>query len=233
MHRAAQRYVPSFSDQHFADLFLRHPRAYLAEPGVLALKGDEPVYCNRYSEIVTWLDTFLARFCSSGDDYHKNLDDLLASGSAHHAVTNTMSEPSDVINEFLNTWQEYTRNLMLAHPPIRARDVLCESEDQKNAVSGVESLIDKIRRRLEWEAQDAWDSCFAAATTAGYELLVSRPTSRAVVPRNPPALLFTSFPLFQSSGRYNARPRCEKKRACTGPAAAFGDCRDVRASGAR
>lgn len=196
VHTAARRYRPEGYDNCFADLYLRHPRAYLGEPGLLtpveaerASTGDR----DTASELVDWLDTFLAEFDVRGASYRAGLDELLEMSDTELRARSApiLKTHPGILREFRDRWKRYTDTVKVSLGLAGLRD------DPSAKSSGIESdlkaVVGRIEVQLHARVRETWDACFEVATNLGYGFLFQQAIKRGGRARNPPALSYQTF----------------------------------------
>lgn len=177
LHKAA-RGVTRNKTQNFAELYLRHPRAYLAEPGVLSpmvRQGGE----NVRTPFLDWLDVFLndARTEGHAEPEKMTVDEL-------ETCAASLLNPN-IARDFRGRWDEYTRHLVLSH-----------LEGENNAYQGalgklqgsVDEILKQIGEKLSEKLEETWLDCFGTATEAGWGLLFHQSQKGEMRQRNPPIL---------------------------------------------
>lgn len=201
IHRAARAYTPVGANRCFGDLYLRHPRAYLAEPGVFSPESSQTPG-SAESKLVGWLDTFLAECSSRGTSYRAELDDLV---SMDNQLLQELAAPvleihQGIVGEFKERWASYTKNLFLIHglegPKDETADFL---SDLRQGIETILKRVDNLLRKRVWET---WEDCFEIGTDVGYGLLFHQAIKRGMRSRNPPVL---SFDTFQEADRFLER----------------------------
>lgn len=201
MHAAAAQHPWGNSQLSFGELFLRHPRAYLAEPGVLAPPEVKGIPDNEIPELIgdtqfdQWLDTWLSELNPGTDDFESELDDLLGKNDAQLEAWVAPLEKTrpQIMQSFRNTWSEYTRNLVLKRDHSPAAMKLMKVEG-RNTVEQYSALIDQLDEAIHERIYETWEGCFSVVAESSYSLLRARQQSSGAIPsRNPPLLWFDRF----------------------------------------
>lgn len=196
---AARYYVPdSQGETHsFADLYLRHPRAYLAEPAVLSpKKGTPKATVSVDTEFLKWLDTFLGELQVGGQSYRERLDEVLVKLEAQDAeltasVHQVLQRHPTIVEEVHQRWTDYTRNLVLDHGlPVSSGEAEIKVVAQLR--DGVKAALERVSRQIARRVRETWAACFEVATQAGLGWLQA--SLGPVRARNVPLLSFHSFP---------------------------------------
>lgn len=191
LHVAASRYNVSEHNSSFADLFIRHPRAYLAEPGVLALDEQiDKTDGTDYPELLNWLDTFLAKH-QAEDARTRNevYTETLAEADdqdLEHLAEKVLSSHPGIVDEFREKWRGYTGGLVLAQGA-RSDFRLAMDVDGQEAI---DALLKPLADRLVQRVEENWEAFFDTATEVSYGLW-SDPTNDPS--RSAPPLSFDSF----------------------------------------
>jgi len=172
LNEAADTYYLGRNGESFAKRYLRHPRAYLAEPQVLSVgKVLENTQYEENSgentEFLKWLDTFLGK--QDGDKMDEESIKLIL--EAHPKILDNLKD----------NWSQYTRNILLSNIP--------EMNSLHDVKNNVKALIEKVETLLEEKVHNTWNSCFGIASETGLGLLVKM-NSRS---RNYPILEFNSL----------------------------------------
>ena len=194
---AATQYHPSDDGPSFAELYLRNPRSFLAEPSVLFT--EEGRESGMAEEVIPWLDVFLAQF--TGDE-HVSARNLLAflelsPDERRSVVQGVLEQDPTAGDSFAKQWSRFTGPITLDHvsathgeaePPGRQFLKILSDWAQQSGVSDRERLQDETRiaRKLLGRFEQAlgdleglvvdrvletWKDCFAAATSTGFSLV--------------------------------------------------------------
>lgn len=194
MHKAASNYKSDGQKWDFADCFLRHPRAYLAEPGVLEpLKEGGGLNATTETElqIDQWLETLLGKFYPGTDSFEERLDTLLGYPEQASKYIQPLLEREDVIQEFENRWSEYTKNLVVSRTPSELELKLAKAQERQ-VIQDYQALVGNIEEAIHARIDTVWDQCFTVvADGSSYNLISSRDAKHRS--RNAPMLTFDSF----------------------------------------
>ena len=186
--RAAQRYF-SGTDDYPGRLWLRDPRAFLAEPGVLfGDAGTEPIH----DEVAAWLDVLLGSFTDGWGRLPSNLEALLANPDApgRQLVKQVLIEKPNAVTEFESRWDDFCDVIALdvakasrdkGTPIERFRlaleefggDINIEQGTDSDVFGDVEKLITDLEQLVDERVQSTWQSCFDTAAKVGFTLLRS------------------------------------------------------------
>jgi hypothetical protein len=194
LHRAAQGYKPEGRQGGFAELYLRHPRAYLAESHVLSPDIDNWAKIPRKAnnEFLQWLNTFLAEVGTEDQEYPKR-PDALPTRDENELVkmaTWVLNSRPRIVEDFQQNWEKYTRNLLLVHG---FRNPAIEDGDEAlhRLTGDLQAVLNRVESLLNDRVRETWNACFVAATEAAGLLLLYRPSSNSEMrPRNVPTLCF-------------------------------------------
>ena len=200
MHAAAAGVRPwRRSTLSFGELFLRHPKAYLAEPGVLDPSvNSEPqsMVSNGDTHFDQWLDTWLWKLDPGTDDFEKGLENLLNMSDAQlaHSVASLIEARPNLETEVRRTWSLYTRNLILERHQSPLVIQLAGAK-RREAIQEYSELIDRLDSTIAEQIRETWEDCFSiVATGSASSLLLARSkTANKMRSRNPPLLTFHSF----------------------------------------
>ncbi|MBF0141713.1 MAG: hypothetical protein HQL74_15750 [Magnetococcales bacterium] len=193
--RDAPDWIAPEEGKTFADAYLRHPRAYLAEPQVLfpsAHAGEVDIvqHNQKKKRFLEWLDTFLSH--SKGHDPENNRSML------EDAAREALEANDRLLHDFQRRWDEYRRSVMTAHP-FNDLAQINRSKDSLNlqklfqTAHNLDLLRQGIQELVDERIEESWLSCFSMATLAGYSLLFQRVKGTEIPTRNPPPLYFTSL----------------------------------------
>ncbi|MEO5339816.1 MAG: hypothetical protein H7837_04765 [Magnetococcus sp. MYC-9] len=179
MQAAAQSYHPRDNKEHsFADLYLRHPRAYVHE--VLLDADNHPTGLS----FGKWLDLFLAEPCAP---LHGQTD-----GEPEKVAARILEIHPDMVTKFESAWRDYTRHVVAAHVSALPK------EDPTDLLRGLDQeetgLLEELGHQLRQKKWETWSAFLGVATLAGIEVLFSRQSARRQPPRNVPPLAFRRYP---------------------------------------
>jgi hypothetical protein len=188
IHTAARNYFPDNGKYCFTELWLRHPRSYLAEPEVLSPeRGDEAD-----SDFINWLDTFLGKLELTGRDYMVELDKLLNDSTKRPVkmAAKVLESHPNILEDFKTRWTEYASRAILANESY----VIPESADNDHIGGLVRTISDQLQEVeeiLHHKVSLAWDGIFDTAIEAGF--LFARQKDSTLRSRNPPLLSFETL----------------------------------------
>lgn len=192
IHKAARAYSAIGANRCFGDLYLRHPRAYLAEPGVLS---PESSYTpgSPESKLLGWLDTFLAECYSRGTSYRAELDELTSMDdrSLQDLAAPVLKIHPGIVEEFRQRWASYNKNLILIGLEVPTDETSSVLSNLRHDIKTILQRVDDLLRRRVWET---WEDCFKIVMDLGYGMLFYPAIARELRSRNPPALIFETFP---------------------------------------
>ncbi|HEX9640022.1 MAG TPA: hypothetical protein VGB13_01770 [Candidatus Krumholzibacteria bacterium] len=197
--RAARSYRSPGSEAGFADLYLRHPRSYLADPNVLAVKDAsggagwetlaDPVKIK--SGLLDCLDTFLGKFDSDREGYQVELARLLElpDNQLEEMARAVLARFPRIADEFRESRTSYGDSVVLVG--MRDGDLV----DEQALARDLKAQLHRISDKLDECAGQTWDALFKGFTEAGYGLLFHRPHGASLRrARNIPPLFFESLP---------------------------------------
>jgi hypothetical protein len=194
IHEAAVSFKPEGEEHTFADLYLRHPRAYLAEPGVLSPESPDPSDSEK-TELLDWLDTILARFQTENLSYRVGLDEVirLEDRALERMVGPLLGSQPDFAAAIRARWERYTRNLVPTHLLEAPADEEENEEGFGDLRGSLKELLAKVGDQLQRRKQETWEACFVAAVPVGYGLLFHQTVEQKTPSHNPPLLTYDSF----------------------------------------
>ena len=198
MHRAAiNDYSFGTGDDSFADLFLRHPRAYLDAPGVLSPPENSAQHKESDSTFGDWLDTLLtgAGLIPGTPDYATQLDELITKDERELVMElqGITSQNQDILKKFMSGWGSYTSSLAIDQQP-SSIDIPDEHSDAGIILTEYKNLVARLENELDEHIRKNWEECFGAVAEGGYRLRRSRnSTVNEIPPRNIPILYFDRF----------------------------------------
>lgn len=180
----------------FGDRFLRHPKSYLSEPGVLAPPEDALVVDGSGvdTQFDQWLDTWLSELYPGTDDFEGALDALLKKSRQEliEWVAPLVKTRPQVIDEFRKKWTAYTRNLVLHRQP-SLLDIEIAGLQERSVIEAYRGLLGKLEPALDERIRDTWEECFSVIAEGSYSLLRSRSHRSEMRSRNAPLLTFDRF----------------------------------------
>ncbi len=195
VHKAAVEYCCE-SDQvrnTFCDLYIRHPRAFLAEKNIQrsdsvfpeSEEANEEVD-NNMLQLTEWLELFLAPLGDPEELRTKSNEEL------ENISKDMIRNNGNVFAEFENTWREFTESFSLNDDILRnaVSELYSSIEKEKRTKDGEEDWNDIIKRVINSKVVRAWEKFFNIAVDGSHGLFFS---SKAKVPhpaRSVPALRF-------------------------------------------
>ncbi len=198
MYAAAEEVCWGRSEHSFAELFLRHPRAYLAEPGVLAPPEDADQMWPSTSvdtQFDQWLDTWLGELNPGTDDFGGSLDKLLnkSERELEEWVAPLIHSRPHIKAKLTQAWSSYTRNLVLDRQQSSIAIQLTTARE-RGVVEEYVKVIEQLKEAIDTRIRETWEDCFSVAAEGGYSLLsarLNRASSTDDIPsRTPPMLVF-------------------------------------------
>ena len=224
IQEAAKQYRPNGEGPSFAELYVRNPRSFLAEPTVLF--ADEEGESGKAEEIVPWLDVFLAKFTDEEGVTAANLLAFLEQSPKERGdvVRHALARDPDAGDSFADQWGRFTGPITLdlagstlgeAASPRRQFQTILSDWVQRSDVDERARLQDEARtvreqmEKFEHVLRDlealvvervleTWRDCFAAATSTGFSL-VRFSTEGELPPRSPVPIAFANF---QKAGQF-------------------------------
>jgi hypothetical protein len=194
LHKTASEYYQQNKTQSFSRLYLRHPRAYLAERNVIYPNRSQHEECETTSsEFVQLLDTFLAKFQLGGMNSLKALDELSRCSEVKLVamVKPVLESFPDTVETFQAKWAAYTQNLILTYSSLETPE-----ERINKTIASLRRDMDELTQRVEVllneKLHESWNDFFGAVTSTGYGLLFYKKPSD-FCSRSAPLLLFNSL----------------------------------------
>lgn len=161
-----------------AELYIRHPRAFLSAPEVLKAE-DEITSAHLIEEHVPssfarWLETFLGSFGAQREILDPHDPFSLGQHGKEVAVTAHNKQPA-LEQERTKRWLAYSENVRISYqPPSKVHTHL---EEELAHVVGANAALrswDEVRRQLDERiselTSESWEACFRVATEAGYTI---------------------------------------------------------------
>lgn len=193
MHEAARAYTPEGEDADFATLYLRHPKAYLAERWVLSPENENGEGVE--NEFYRWLETFLANVHMEGSNHREALKQLADKPvtEIEQLLTGLQKDPSTLVTQFSKNWSDYTKSIMLAHGQVSVEEY--ESHPALLKLwDNITTAVTRVEEQINCKVLETWDAFFESATATGYVFLRegNRQSGRKRA-RNAPLLAFDTF----------------------------------------
>ena len=215
---AASTYQPHDDDQSFASLYLRHPRAFLAEPSVLFTESDED--SRKAKELIPWLDVFLARFTGATAPSSIELLELLEQTAEERraSVQQVLEGDPDAGRVFEEEWNQFCGPITLDHVLSASGENSSQFEQYLSILRGwadglgkddkrsfreaaeafedwtreFERILDELEEAVAERVMETWQDCFAAATSTGFSLLRFGPGPKSPA-RSPLPITFATL----------------------------------------
>ncbi|MBF0109926.1 MAG: hypothetical protein HQL76_12195 [Magnetococcales bacterium] len=183
---------------NFADSYLRHPKAFLAEPSVLfpsprvdAQKNIAP-HDNK-KRFWEWLESVLS--------YSKGFQDGCSRKELEIPAREALTTHPELLQDFKREWTNYRFSVLPVHPI--SDPALAQNQGLRMAIDnrifdlfkvsqGIDDERDKIRKILEDQVERNWYECFSIGTLTGI-LLFQMGREGSIPVRNPPPIFFSTF----------------------------------------
>ena len=160
IHRSARAYTPIERESLLRGPLPRHPRAYLAEPGVLSPESSQTPG-SAESKLLDWLDTFLAECYSRGTSYRAKLDELLSMDdrSLQDLAAPVLEIHPGIVEEFRGAMGKLQQESLPDAWPGRPKEKDCwrSLSDLRQDIETILQRVDDVLRRRVWET---WEACF-------------------------------------------------------------------------
>lgn len=156
----------------FTDLYVRHPKALLAEPQSLKLHLDG----QRRGDITVWLDTFIqevtGREYETFDDFkwcvrssvgeRRNLLDLASNALAQHP---------DIHRSLYSQWHDYLQSATLAPASSSYEAKELFAAYLKNTDDNSQELLSEFETYIRKLTEDSWDNFFFTTLRSGSDMI--------------------------------------------------------------
>lgn len=193
MHEAGRAYTPEGEEADFATLYLRHPKAYLAERWVLSPENENGEGVE--NEFYLWLETFLANVQMEGCNHREALKQLSDKPvtEIEQLLTGLQKDPSTLVTQFSKNWSDYTKSIMLAHGQVSVEEYELHPALLK-LWDDITTAVTRVEEQINCKVLETWDAFFESATATGYVFLRegNRQSGRKRA-RNAPLLAFDTF----------------------------------------
>jgi hypothetical protein len=203
MHRAAATYYPD-GTQSFGQLYLRHPRAFLASHHIVARpegialgSADERQDDGGISTsfVVNWIDGLLARFTDSEGPIEIKLSKLLtADKGVLESLFASIEEISHFNEDIASSWGKFGQHLREQHTTTSETARIDIRRLWKEVdFSGIEEAIVNLDKALIKKSQSLWQSFLDASVHAGYGLAIDEAEGIKSRKRNAPPTYYELF----------------------------------------
>lgn len=195
-------------NRSFTERYLRHPRAFLAEPGILTSKYAETGLelaafkleptSKHFSEFSKWLIVFLAKFWKRnyGEIYYSiqhGEEPSQPADMGDNAIEQFCNDFPETVSSFRVDWDNFSHNVTVEH----ARKTIDSMPFLRNVSSYLQSSFDEIATDISAQIDASWQSTFQSATATSYGLtrisIDSLEATKRVRARNIPLISFDSF----------------------------------------
>ncbi|MCP5368721.1 MAG: hypothetical protein H6906_14525, partial [Hyphomicrobiales bacterium] len=155
---------------NFRDLYIRHPRAFMADDRVLFpwIDGDEE-NGRRTHDLTAFLDLFLAKFPRGRNFGAAHHDGVLeeSEASLRYTCRAALTRFPNMVTDFREKWEQFTGDVSARAIPL---ELTAEDLGIGVDVAGdIEKIMGKVEEFLERRIDEAWSACFDAATRAGFD----------------------------------------------------------------
>lgn len=206
---AGNRIFPSNGGRSFSELYLRHPRAFLAESGVLSFDQSYETFefgdlklertAPEFTEFTKWLLVLLAKFWKLN---YTEIYMMIMSGKYLHGSINLGGAEIEqfcrdfptVVSSFRESWDHFSHNIMLAHA-----QKMVESMPYMRGLQGLlKTSFAEVEEELFNLIDLSWRSTFDSATATSYGLTrisierASDGDSKRILRRSIPLIYFES-----------------------------------------
>lgn len=212
---ASYKYFPSDKNHiSFGEMYIRHPRSFLSEPGLQLFKGDGSYATTDYMDqseinLIEWLDVLLTPL---GD--LKKLFELDAN-ALNPIAADLLSNENSAFLDLETEWKAFTKVLEI-NGWLKSRKTML-----LKAFRDIQKRLEtnRVQDILAKKAKKAWDDFFNIALDGGHGLILS--PSRASFPsRSVPVLRLTHFPstqdyvntIFKRSGKLKTKTLTKQEK---------------------
>jgi hypothetical protein len=166
--RAGACYKPKWSEHHFSEEILRHPRAFLDEEGVLRLIGRE-----RQSEsghVANWFRLLVGALQMSEDERAQYVRKRSRIPSQFLDAAKKFGGGAESKAAELQTdWSTFTRDTVTANPPTPF-DLFGLDTVRQHGANSLRDAVEKLDDEISRARLESLDSCISVMTTLGLEL---------------------------------------------------------------
>ncbi len=193
---AASAHRAENQEQTFLEMYIRHPRAFLAARQVLMPAVQDKDYAEDLGLVSSWLDTLLARFSSDDRPSLKQLSQITSGKLELRPKAERVLElDPQAIGTLKADWARHTLAVRDEHA---ASSALAQEEIRrvvgKQAYSELHGILDSVEEALSSASDDTWDSYYLALVRTGFDLVQAgggEPRKRRR--RNAPPINFETF----------------------------------------
>jgi hypothetical protein len=208
---AGDKVILPGNSRTFTERYLRHPRAFLAEPGMLSAEQTDAdsgiddlqlqTTAKDFSEFSKWLIVFLAKFWKR--DYfeiYKTIghseEELSQALDPDDAIEKFCDDFPDIVSTFRNRWDDFSRNVAVG----QTRTMIDSMPYMKGLSAQLRTSIAEIDSEISSYIDESWRASFQFATATSYgitrissEKAALKFTANRVVPRSIPFISFETF----------------------------------------
>ena len=181
--RAASAYKPSGLTGDFAESFIRHPRAFLDEEGVLRIPGNalqgEP------TRVASWFRLLLGPVSTTEDERTEYARDRKKIPKQISDAVERLGKAAEAKTiELVKDWEDFTRDAVVANPPTEF-DLSGLDAVRQHGASALREAVGKLDRQIAEARLQSLQNCISAITELGFELdfrSKHRARARSVMP---------------------------------------------------
>ena len=175
------------ASESFRDLYIRNPRAFMADNRVLFPRDDSK---RRDHDLTEFLNLFIADVidrpprdkrpsAAHHDVLEESKDDLI------DTCRSALGRSPDMVTDFRKKWKDFTSDVSTRaiSLDLTAEDLVIDAD----VAGDIDKIIAKVEHILEKQIEKTWSACVDAATQSGFILSSA---SKRIRPRNAPPLYF-------------------------------------------
>lgn len=205
LHKAASAYAID-SENSFADLYVRTPTVFMDAPNFLTTSNEDGDKGLQSTNLIGWLDVFLARFKPGSLGYDIRLQGVidLSDKDGEILAEEFLQNIPDCVSNLQRDWQSFVRLVAVQYSLSLDHEENSKSEHLKKIISEItEKGLQRVKEKVEAKVSQKWLAIWKSATLAGYwsTSALERRTDVALNPNNipplrgVPALRFTFEPV--------------------------------------
>lgn len=205
------RYAPFRHKDHpwrqftFSDLYIRHPRALLFDPEILAIDEEK-------SADKGWLRALLSEVSETYEgetlvSHRAHFRDVRRGANFEDLARQALKKAPDIHQRLYANWVGHLENIATAH--VSTTEIARENIRQRLAMREDRLPdLEEVSRKMAEDTEKGWENFYLAAARSGYELIGLSEEKIRGQKRNVPALYLREMPeaeavldlIYQSDG---------------------------------